>query len=355
LYLNNKNLQEAIESELEDENMEGFYPEKLKDYMRNIDGSSFTLSLNDDNISLEGFQFFKDDKKAEEFNFLGGSGISEEGLNFISSNGNMLIGLSSVFNMDEILKLMQSIPNYDDFQDEIRSSLDLSEQEIENLFNGALAFSINEIKIKEVEKLVYNYDNYNLESGDFEYSYQTVPTPVPTYTIQVGLNDPKVFQKLMKKLKEIGNGRVTEDGNLFMIPTNTELGDLNIVQVDNYAVITNDAAAAKELKSNGKWSSSLNAEVSTLLKDNPIAAYWNLDLESYGGDKKLKTILGVNEYETQEYRLTKKVMNNFKSLTLSSDLISSSININMKPGNGNSLMKIIRILDEVASEGSRKL
>lgn len=354
LFINNKNLQDLIEEEMQNGNMEEIFPKKLKDYMQNVDGSSIVLNFNDDNITLEGIQYFKDNNKTEQFSLIAEQGISEEGLNFISSNGDILMGISTVLNMEEILKLLKSIPNYDDVQEEIQSSLGLSERELENLLNGTFTFSINEIKIKEVERLVYDYNNYNYELGDFEHSYEMVSQPIPMFSIQIGLKDQKVFNKLMEKLKEIENENVKQNGNLITVTTNSEIGDVSIVQSNNYVVLTNDAVAAREMKSNGKWNPPSNAEVNTLFRDNPVAAYLDLDLESYGGNKKLKTILGINDDETQEFRLTKKLMNNFKSLTFYSNSKSSSVNVNMKPGNGNSLMKLIRIVDEVASEEKRK-
>jgi hypothetical protein len=348
LYINYKNINKLIENEIE--NLDSYYPKKIKDFYKNIEGSTFVLNFNKNHISIDGIQFFKDENKTEEFNILGEKGLDSKAIDFISSNGKLLMGMTAVINMNEVFNILKTIPKYDEGISELENIIGLSESEIKNLLNGNISMALTDMKMKDIEKTTYEYNEF---IGDYEFQTRMVSTPIPIYCIQIGIKESSVYKKMIAKISELGEGKITLEGNKMILPTNSEYGDVLVVNLNDRIIITNDASAAKEIDKNKKGTKSINSDLQKLFSENPIACYVCLNFDNYG-NKQIKSMLSDIGQSDKEYQMTKKLMGNFSSFSFDGSLKTSKIGIHLKKeGDQNSLMRMILAIDELVADGKK--
>jgi len=348
LYINYKNINKLIENEIE--NLDSYYPKKIKDFYKNIEGSTFVLNFNKNHISIDGIQFFKDENKTEEFNILGEKGLDSKAIDFISSNGKLLMGMTAVINMNEVFNILKTIPKYDECISELENIIGLSESEIKNLLNGNISMALTDMKMKDIEKTTYEYNEF---IGDYEFQTRMVSTPIPIYCIQIGIKESSVYKKMIAKISELGEGKITLEGNKMILPTNSEYGDVLVVNLNDRIIITNDASAAKEIDKNKKGTKSINSDLQKLFSENPIACYVCLNFDNYG-NKQIKSMLSDIGQSDKEYQMTKKLMGNFSSFSFDGSLKTSKIGIHLKKeGDQNSLMRMILAIDELVADGKK--
>jgi hypothetical protein len=348
LYINYKNINKLIENEIE--NLDSYYPKKIKDFYKNIEGSTFVLNFNKNHISIDGIQFFKDENKTEEFNILGEKGLDSKAIDFISSNGKLLMGMTAVINMKEVFNILKTIPKYDEGISELENIIGLSESEIKNLLNGNISMALTDMKMKDIEKTTYEYNEF---IGDYEFQTRMVSTPIPIYCIQIGIKESSVYKKMIAKISELGEGKITLEGNKMILPTNSEYGDVLVVNLNDRIIITNDASAAKEIDKNKKGTKSINSDLQKLFSENPIACYVCLNFDNYG-NKQIKSMLSDIGQSDKEYQMTKKLMGNFSSFSFDGSLKTSKIGIHLKKeGDQNSLMRMILAIDELVADGKK--
>jgi hypothetical protein len=197
--------------------------------------------------------------------------------------------------------------------------------------------AISEIKMKDIEKSTYEYNEF---IGDYEFQTRMVSTPIPIYCIQIGIKESNVYKKMIAKISELSEGKITLEGNKMTLPTNSEYGDVLFVNTNDRIIITNDATAAKEIDKNNKGSKS----------ENPIACYVSLNIDNYGS-KQIKSILGNIGQSDKEYQMTKKFMDHLSSFSFDGSLKTSKIGIHLKKeGEQNSLMRMILAIDELVAD-----
>ncbi len=345
LYINYKNINKVIENEIE--NLDSYYPKKIKDFYKNIEGSTLVLNFNKDHMSIDGVQFFKDENKTEEFNILGEKGLDSKAIEYISSNGKILMGMTAVINMKEVFNILKTIPKYDDGISELERTIGLSESEIKNLLNGNISMAITEIKMKDIEKTTYEYNEY---INDYEFQTRMVSEPIPIYCIQIGIKESNVYKKIIAKISELGEGKITIEGNQMTLPTNSEYGDVLFVNLNDRIIITNDASAAKKIDKNSNGSNLINSDLQKLFSENPIACYVSLDIDNYGS-KQIQSMFGNSDPSDKEYKMTKKFMDHFSSFSFDGSLKTSKIGVHLKKeGDENSLMRMILAIDELVAD-----
>ena len=344
LYINYKNINKVIENEIE--NLDSYYPKKIKDFYKNIEGSTLVLNFNKDHMSIDGVQFFKDENKTEEFNILGEKGLDSKAIEYISSNGKILMGMTAVINMKEVFNILKTIPKYDDGISELERTIGLSESEIKNLLNGNISMAITEIKMKDIEKTTYEYNEY---INDYEFQTRMVSEPIPIYCIQIGIKESNVYKKIIAKISELGEGKITIEGNKMTVP-NSEYGDVLFVNLNDRIIITNDASAAKKIDKNSNGSNLINSDLQKLFSENPIACYVSLDIDNYGS-KQIQSMFGNSDPSDKEYKMTKKFMDHFSSFSFDGSLKTSKIGVHLKKeGDENSLMRMILAIDELVAD-----
>ncbi len=332
--------------------MKSLVPKEIMGLFDNIAGSAFVLNFNDNNISADAFSYYKDQKKAEEFAFLQNKGLSDENLEVLSPDGKLLIGTAAMLNMEAIVKFLKTLPQYKTSIKEIANTSGLTENEIETMLDGSIAFAMTKLNTKEVQELVYNYENFNMETGEFESSMQTVTKVVPVMTAQIGLKDEKIYKKIISQLEKISNGMIKENNGVVMIPGGGLFGNISMVFAKNKLVFTNDEDAAKSLAKNKTWNNQLDKNVASILTDNPSSFFMDMTMKNYG-EASLKKIMNIND-DNESFSQFKDIMSNFKDLSGFGTMSKSNMQVNFSEGKDNTIMRLIKMADTIATAERKK-
>jgi hypothetical protein len=120
-------------------------PQKLKKQLANVDAAAFVVAFNDQDITAKCFQYYKDQSLAKEFQLLQNGGLSKASLEFISPNGKILLGLASMIDMPNLMKLLNSLPETKNTMKELASTTGISTTELESLLDGSLSIALTKL------------------------------------------------------------------------------------------------------------------------------------------------------------------------------------------------------------------
>ncbi len=321
-------------------------PQKLKKQVENLDAISFVVTFNDQDITTSYFQYYKDQSLAKEFQMLQKGGLSEESLGLISPNGKILLGITSMIDIPSLIQLLKTFPEAKSSMKELATTIGITDAELESLLDGSLSVALTKLSTKEIEETVYDYENMNPETGEFEQKKITSTKVVPIMTAQLGFQNEKTLTKVLKFLQDKSMGMIEYNNNV-MTATIGFWGKLSCVQIGNKLVFTNDDENAKILAKNKTWNNLLENETSALFSKYPSTFYLDLNLKNYGINKICQG-LHIPE-ESPEMKLLIEVMENFNNLQVKGDNQTASISLNFTNGPDNSFMKIMKMADKIAT------
>jgi len=321
-------------------------PQKLKKQVENIDAAAFVVSFNDQDINTNFIQYYKDNSLAKEFQLLQNGGLSKESLEFISPNGKILLGMASMLDMPNLMKLLNSLPEAKSTMKELASTMGMSTTELETLLDGSLSIALTKLSSKETEETVYDYENINPETGEFAQTTQTSTKIVPIFTAQLGFQNEKILNKLLKFIETKGNGLIQSNNNIMSAPIGF-MGTMHCVHIGTKLVFTNDDENAKLLAKNKTWNNQLDKETSAIFADYPSSFYLDLNPKNYGIAKICKGF-HIPE-ESPEMKLFVEVMANFNNLQIKGNNKTASMGLNFTKSSDNSIMKIMKIADQIAT------
>jgi len=321
-------------------------PQKLKKQLANVDAAAFVVAFNDQDITAKCFQYYKDQSLAKEFQLLQNGGLSKESLEFISPNGKILLGITSVIDIPNLIQLLKSFPEAKSTMKEMATTIGITQTELESLLDGSLSVALTKLSSKEIEDTVYDYENINPETGEFAQSTQTVTKILPIFTAQLGFQNEKTLSKLLKFIETKGNGMIQSNNNMMSAPIGY-FGTMHCVHIDNKLVFTNDDENAKVLAKNKTWNNQLDKETSAIFADYPSSFYLDLNPKNYGITKICKG-LGIPE-ESPEMKLFTEVMQNLNNLQIKGDNKNATMSLNFTKSSDNSIMKIIKIADQIST------
>jgi hypothetical protein len=327
------------------------FPENIKKYYENVSAADIIVNFNDNDINSEFHQYSIDSKLAKDYKFLSEKGLSNENLELISPNGKVLMGFGAMLNMETIVNLLKSIPQYKTSIKEICTATGLTETEIETLLDGSLSFAVTKLNTKQVEEMVYDYENFNPETGEFNSTMQTVTKVVPLMTAQFGFQNEKTWTKILKQIETKSNGMIKPQNNILTIPAGV-LGSVHMVFVKNKLVLTNDEESAQTLAKNKTWNNQLDKEINQLFSNNSAAYFIDMNLKNYG-EGTLKQWLKIPE-QSEEFETVKSVMSEFNNMQMSGDNTAATMSVNFTSGKENSLMRLFKIVDLISNQQLKK-
>ncbi len=327
------------------------FPGNIKKYYENVSAADIIVNFNDNDINSEFHQYSIDSKLAKDYKFLSEKGLSSENLELISPNGKILMGFGAMLNMETIFNLLKSIPEYKTSIKEICTTTGLTETEIETLLDGSLSFAITKLKTKQVEEMVYDYENFNMETGEFNSTMQTVTKVVPLMTAQLGFQNEKTWTKILKQIETMSNGMIKPQNNILTIPADV-LGSVHMVFVKNKLVMTNDEESAKTLAKNKTWNNQFDNDVNQLFAKNSSSFFMDMNLKNYG-EGTLKQWLKIPE-QSEAFETVKSVMSEFKNVSMSGNNTNAEMKVNFNSGADNSLMRLFKIADLISAQVIKK-
>jgi len=326
-------------------------PQKLKKQVENLEAFSFVVSFNDQDITTNYFQYFKDQSLAKEFQFYQNKGLSEESLGLISPNGKVLLGITSMLDIPSLIQLLKTLPEAKSTMKEMAKTIGITDSELESLLDGSLSFALTKLSTKEIEETVYDYENMNPETGEFEQKKITSTKVVPIMTAQLGFQNEKTLTKVLKFLQDKSMGMIEYNNNV-MTATIGFWGKLSCVQIGNKLVFTNDDENAKILAKNKTWNNLLEKETSALFSKYPSTFYLDLNLKNYRINKICQG-LHIPE-ESDEMKLVVDVMENFNNLQVKGDSKTATMSLNFNKSSDNSIMKLMKMADQIATTMRKK-
>lgn len=325
-------------------------PESLKKHINNTNAVSLNINFNDGNIEFTSKNYVKNVSLMNENMILKEEGLSDEQLELISPNGQILLGYMLNFNMPECIKILKTIPQYKSILGDINTQFGLSENEVETMFAGNLALTVNKLNSVQIESKEIDYENYDPETGNFKTTITNKEGTIPQFNLQLGIGNEKAFQKIMKKLQEMipaqtfsSNGK-----NQFLIKTNSNFGNIHCVYVKNNLIMTNDQTSATILVKNQTWNNQLDKNVNTLFKENSNAFYLELDPKKYGTHK--LSVLAEVEDDSKKFQQFLSYFSSFKNIEMHGNSKNASGMLNFASSEENSFMVMIKLADKIATE-----
>jgi hypothetical protein len=229
---------------------------------------------------------------------------------------------------------------------ELASTTGISTTELESLLDGSLSIALTKLSSKEIEETVYDYEKMNPETGEFEQKKITSTKVVPILTAQLGFQNEKTLTKLLKFIETKGNGMIQSNNNIMSAPIGY-FGTMHCMHIGNKLVFTNDDENAKVLAKNKTWNNLLDKETSEIFADYPSSFFLDLNPKNYGITKICK-VLGIPE-ESPEMKLFTEIMANFNNLQIKGNNKTATMSLNFTNGPDNSLMKIMKMADQIAT------
>jgi len=322
------------------------FSENLTKYLENISAADAIIEFNKDNINTEVHQYFIDEKINKDYQLMSKNGLTKENLELISSNGKMLMGLGGMLNMKNVLNWFKLLPDFKSTMEEMCEYTGLTESELENLLDGSFSFALTHLKTKEVKKMVYDFENFDLKTSEFKSSMKIVTKVFPQMTAQIGFQNDKSWQKILNKIESINNGMYSPVDNVISIPTEY-LGPINLVYINKKLVISNDEENIKILAKNKKWNTKIDDNLTSLFSNNSGAYFFDLNLNHYG-ENNIKNWIGIPE-ESRSFKTAKNVLSEFDNITMSGNNDNSVMKVNFSSGNSHSIVRIFKMIDAVAN------
>jgi hypothetical protein len=285
-----------------------------------------TLNFNDGNIAFDS-EIKGENPEFEKTMIFADKGVSEEHLKMMS-NKDVLAFVSMNVDMYKLTDYLKVFIGND--IDEVLASQGLTVEKLKAMFSGELSFALNGME-------------YKTPIIDPEYAmfYEEEPEPemTPIFTFNFSSNDKEGFKALFRK--SVGeNGYTETPQGVFQVRMPYMIAfDVAETPV-GFAISNNDALVASIAQ--GGMSAPF-APAAELAKDNAIAAYWNMNVNSYSQD----FTDYMNRQGGEEYKAFSKYVEIFSEMKMKGGLRKSHMEMNMATSDINSFTLMVKQFDEV--------
>lgn len=314
--------------------------EKVKKMMK---GVKLGLSLNfETDVVLAKMKIFGDTKEFDKRNYIGNSGLTEKTMNAICAD--KLLGLISVnIDFDKLVEFACEMSGEEKVLrreiEEMAGEFGLTSKQLISAFGKEVSLAL-----LDFESHTYNSMNYNW--NDITLTYEMMPVietkVLPVMTLAVSVNDKKVMSQILtnNKFEILPDGR-----QKLNLPFYDSLA-LYVVLKDHLMFMSNSDELSLKMQKEGKIGELPNAELKALVKDNPSNLYLDLDVKKYS--TLTNNIAGNSGRQFLTY--FENYMSMFKDITYTGKGHEFEQRINLKKGNGNSLFRLVKQMDELPVE-----
>jgi len=285
-----------------------------------------TLNFNDGNIAFDS-EILGENPEFEKTMIFADKGVSEEHLKTMS-NKDVLAFVSMNVDMYKLMDYLKVFIGND--IDEVLASQGLTVEKLKAMFSGELSFALNGME-------------YKTPIIDPEYAmfYDKEPEPemTPIFTFNFSSNDKEGFKALFRKLMG-ENGVMETPQGVFQVRVPYMI-TFDVAETPvGFAISNNEALVASA--SQGGMSAPF-APAAELAKDNAIAAYWNMNVNSYSQD----FTDYMNRKGGEEYQAFSKYVEIFSEMKMKGGLRKSHMEMNMATADINSFTLMVKQFDEV--------
>ncbi len=285
-----------------------------------------TLNFNDGNIAFDS-EIKGENPEFEKTMIFADKGVSEEHLKMMS-NKDVLAFVSMNVDMYKLMDYLKVFIGND--IDEVLASQGLTVEKLKAMFSGELSFALNGME-------------YKTPIIDPEYAmfYDEEPEPemTPIFTFNFSSNDKEGFKTLFRK--SFGANAYTETPQGVFQVRMPYMIAFDVAETPvGFAISNNDALVASIAQ--GGMSAPF-APAAELAKDNAIAAYWNMNVNSYSQD----FTDYMNRQGGEEYQAFSKYVEIFSEMKMKGCLRKSHMEMNMATSDINSFTLMVKQFDEV--------
>ena len=161
-------------------------------------------------------------------------------------------------------------------------------------------------------------------------------------TMAVSVNDKKIISQILSN----NQFEVMPDGRQKLNLPFYDSMSLYVVLKDKLMFMSNSNELSAKMQKDGKIGELQNAELKGLVKENPANFYLSLDAKKYTA---LTTSLAGNSGR-QFLTYFESYMAMFKDISYTGNGHEYEQRINLKKGNGNSLYRLVKQMDELPVE-----
>jgi hypothetical protein len=310
--------------------------------MKMLKGVSIGLGLGFEDDAIVGRSKVLGDLKAyEKFNYLGRSGLTEKTLSVVCQDQLLaMVGLN--FDIDKLISLIGNVSGDDTEMrrgiEEMAGEMGLTSKQLIKAIGSELSIAL--LGFETGTKQSYDYA-MNYETGTYEFMPVTKTISIPVMTMSLEVNNKPIFEKIMAK----SQAQILADGTRKMPLPMFDSSYLYMVLKDKVMFMTNNEKMAAKVQKEGRLGSISDNKVNDMAKDNPMSFYLDLDVKKYSI---LATAFGLSGEQAMTYFTDYMAM--FKDMTGYYKGVESELRINFKKGNGNSLFRLVKQMDELPVE-----
>ena len=285
-----------------------------------------TLNFNDGNIAFDS-EILGENPEFEKTMIFADKGVSEEHLKMMS-NKDVLAFISMNVDMYKFIDYLKVFLGND--IDQALASQGLTVEKLKAMFSGELSFALNGME-------------YKTPIIDPEYAmfYDEEPEPemTPIFTFNFSSNDKEGFKALFRK--SLGENAYTETTQGVFQVRMPYMIAFDVAETPvGFAISNNDALVASIAQ--GGMSAPF-APAAELAKDNALAAYWNMNVNSYSQD----FTDYMNRQGGRDYQAFSKYVEIFSEMKMKGGLRKSHMEMNMATADINSFTLMVKQFDEV--------
>jgi hypothetical protein len=285
-----------------------------------------TLNFNDGNIAFDS-EILGENPEFEKTMIFADKGVSEEHLKMMS-NKDVLAFVSMNVDMYKLMDYLKVFIGND--IDEVLASQGLTVEKLKAMFSGELSFALNGME-------------YKTPIIDPEYAmfYDEEPEPemTPIFTFNFSSNDKEGFKTLFRK--SFGANAYTETPQGVFQVRMPYMIAFDVAETPVGFAISNNDALVASIAQGGMGAPF--APAAELAKDNALAAYWNMNVNSYSQD----FTDYMNRQGGRDYQAFSKYVEIFSEMKMKGGLRKSHMEMNMATADINSFTLMVKQFDEV--------
>lgn len=345
------------EEELQSKNTINEFSKKYKNLYTGLG-----LLFDDNNITLKTVYYGEGKDKLKNDLFFNAKGLNQDIIQMISNKEVYGTFFGSI-NIDKLIRYYSLIlPESEKKLSEAASMLDMSVNDIKSIFGGDFAFSWidlkNEPKIRTYETLDDN-ENFIMRTDTY-YTY------IPSFSLAVQIKNQQNFNKLIEGINhpkidtEVESGMegdmsrspkpphrdiIVKDGEHYSMDFGGQ--NIYIVKNGNYYTLTNNQELANGIKNKKFVNGGFKVVNKEFFSQYPIGMKLNLSPDNFPKDLHQMAVKNMGDISKKK---AENLLNNFKDISMyvaNTDQLEGNIVINLKEGKGNSLYRILEIIDEI--------
>ncbi len=312
------------------------------DVTDNSFATHLTFGRNDIALSSRGYLGQDSQNFLAQWNLVSRT-VDSDLLEFLPGDAAVAAGVS--FDMENIRTALEQEERLEEFMDEIKS--DESSEAAFEAFNGDFVFDF--YGFKEVEETYTDYETFRDSLGfrDYREVEKTRIERSPMLALAIGLEDPRDFRTLLRRFEK-ENDPMNENVDLGYVIVDGPTGELYVGHKKEHALISSDEDLVKAYMKGGTIRNQLaDTDIGDEIDDQAFYAMVDLDADRFKAEIE-------EEFGDQADDIAGLADDFFKRLVINTEEQNLNVVLEIHPGKGNSLWRLIQLIDEGYQESQSR-